>query len=269
MNFRNPQYSNFPPVVKNLLILNGLFFLATIALESTYNFDLREYLGLRYPFSSEFKPYQLITYMFMHGGFWHLFVNMFGLWMFGKGLEQVWGSKRFLTFYMVSGIVAGLVHYLVFYLQIAPQLDLITEVLKTPSLDGLMQIAENSPYVQITSDQFAYYKSMSINNPDGFSNMLTNSLLDLKEVMVNRTNVVGASGSLFGILLGAAVLFPNSMVYIYMAFPLKMKYFVILYALFELYNGVAGSNDGIAHFAHLGGMVGGFILLYKWGYFKR
>src|SRR5210317_2072428 len=109
--FRPTGFRILPPVVKNLLIINGLFFLATMALSS--RIDLSNYLGLHYPVSPWFKPHQFVTYMFMHGGFGHIFFNMFALWMFGNALENVWGPKRFLIYYMVTGIGAGLLHLLV------------------------------------------------------------------------------------------------------------------------------------------------------------
>ena len=108
-----------PLVIKNLLIINGLFFLATFAFGSAFNIDLFKFLGLHYPGSHDFGVWQFVSYMFMHGGIWHIFFNMFALWMFGSVLENVWGPKRFLNYYLVTGIGAGLVHILVAYIRIS------------------------------------------------------------------------------------------------------------------------------------------------------
>jgi len=116
-----------PPVVKNLLIINALFFLATIAFQKVYNIDLADYLGLHYFGAEKFSPYQFITYMFMHGNFSHILFNMFALWMFGNVLENYWGPKRFLIYFIVTGIGAALVHYIVFYFEISPVLSAIND----------------------------------------------------------------------------------------------------------------------------------------------
>ena len=116
--FRPQGFSILPPVVKNLLIINGVFFLATIAFEYVWRIDLADYLGLHYIGASDFRPYQFVTYMFMHGSFAHIFFNMFALWMFGNSIENVWGPKRFLIFYFVCGIGAGLTQELVQYIQL-------------------------------------------------------------------------------------------------------------------------------------------------------
>ena len=111
--FRPQGFSILPTVVKNLLIINAIFFLATWTAESVWRIDLSQYLGLHYIGASDFRPYQFVTYMFMHGGFAHLFFNMFALWMFGNSIENAWGPKRFLIFYFVCGIGAGLTQELV------------------------------------------------------------------------------------------------------------------------------------------------------------
>ena len=117
--FRPQGFSILPPVVKNLLIINVIFYLATWAAQVAWHIDLSDYLGLHYIGASDFRPYQFVTYMFMHGGFAHLFFNMFALWMFGNSIENVWGPKRFLIFYFVCGIGAGLTQELVQYIQLA------------------------------------------------------------------------------------------------------------------------------------------------------
>ena len=220
-NFRPGGFAVLPTVVKNLLIINVLFFLATIAAQSVFRIDLADYLGLHYICASDFQPFQLVTYMFMHGSFAHLFFNMFALWMFGNTLENIWGSNRFLLFYFVCGIGAGLVQELVQYIQYATTLQAYTSV----NIGG--HIVPMGEYL----------------------NLLT---------------TVGASGAVYGILLAFGMMFPNSTLYIYFAIPIKAKWFVLLYGVIELFSGLGGAADGVAHFAHLGGMLFGLILILYW-----
>lgn len=204
--------SSIPVVTRNLIIINVLFWLASIVLANK-GIDLTRYLGLHFFSSDQFLPHQLITYMFMHATldmqgnivFGHVFFNMFAVFMFGRTLETVWGAKRYLIYYMFTGIGAGLVQELVWYIQIDPM----------------------------------YY---------------------------NYVVTVGASGAVFGILLAFGVLFPNSQLFIIpFPFPIKAKYFVIGYGVLELFMGVANfSGDNVAHFAHLGGLLFGLILILYW-----
>lgn len=220
-NFRPGGFAVLPTVVKNLLIINVLFFLATIAAQSVFRIDLADYLGLHYIEASDFQPFQLVTYMFMHGSFAHLFFNMFALWMFGNTLENIWGPNRFLLFYFVCGIGAGLVQELVQYIQYATTLQAYTSV----NMHG--HIIPMGEYL----------------------NLLT---------------TVGASGAVYGILLAFGMMFPNSTLYIYFAIPIKAKWFVLIYGVIELFSGLGGAADGVAHFAHLGGMLFGLILILYW-----
>lgn len=235
--FRPSGFRILPTVVKNLLIINGLFFLATIALSS--RIDLTNFLGLHYPVSPLFKPHQFVTYMFMHGGFGHIFFNMFALWMFGNALENVWGPKRFLIYYMVTGIGAGLLHLLVLYFQISGLEGKI-------SPEMVSEIRESGAAILMEGKNYA------------------DPLLGKLNLLYNTTTV-GASGAVFGILLGFGMLFPNALIYLYFAIPIKAKYFVIGYGALELFFGLQNSQgDNIAHFAHLGGMLWGFILIRLW-----
>ena len=221
----NEQYSPtgfrvLPPVVKHLLIINVLFFLAMITLKR-FNIDLNDMLGLHFFKASDFRPYQLITYMFMHGNFEHLFFNMFALWMFGNTIENIWGAKRFLLFYMVCGIGAGLCQEAVQYIQ----------------------------YVTTLAD----YANV---------NMGGGQVVPMAAYL-NMMNTVGASGAVYGLLLAFGMLFPNAMIYLYFLFPIKAKWFVIGYAVIEVLSGFF-SNGNIAHFAHLGGMLFGLLLIMHW-----
>ncbi len=168
------------------------------------------------------QPWSLFTYMFMHGGFQHIFFNMFALWMFGRTLEQVWGPKRFLSYYMVCGIGAGLVQELVQYIQY------VTELSQYDSVNTGIAVIPMAEYL-------------------------------------NLMTTVGASGAIYGILLAFGMLFPNSQMFVFpIPFPVKAKYFVMGYAALEIFLGLGASTDGVAHFAHLGGMIFGFILIMYW-----
>ncbi len=234
--YRPTGFRILPPVVKNLIIINGLFFLATMALSSTI--DLADYLGLHYPVSPLFKPHQFVTYMFMHGGIGHIFFNMFALWMFGNALENVWGPKRFLIYYMVTGIGAGVLHLLVIHFQVmSVEAKLSPELIAQVRDTGYGILHENKNFVD--------------------------PLLGKLNILYNTTTV-GASGAVFGILLGFGMLFPNSLIYLYFAIPIKAKYFVMGYGALELILGFTRSGDNIAHFAHLGGMIFGYFLILYW-----
>jgi membrane associated rhomboid family serine protease len=230
------NYTLLPPVVKNLLIINGIMYLATVVFE-TRGIDLAEILGLRFFTARNFEIWQPITYMFMHGSFGHLFFNMFALWMFGASLENTWGTNRFLLYYMVCGIGAGLIQMLVIGLQI----NSLSHVL---SPETIQMIRENG--LQILNENKNYLGEM------GEFNRALNTV------------TVGASGSVFGLLLAFGMMYPNSVIYIYFLLPLKAKWFVIFYGALELLLGFTGTNDGVAHFAHLGGMLFGFFLILYW-----
>ena len=236
--FRPGGFNVLPMVVKNLLIINGLFFLATIALDSM-GIDLFKTLALYYPSSNQFGIWQLVTYMFMHGGFTHVLFNMFALWMFGNVLENVWGPRRFLNYYLITGVGAGLTHILVAYIRI-----LSSGYELTPDQ---LEMIYNEGYQVLQSGRNYANPAMSFYN-----------------IMIN-VPTVGASGAVFGILLAFGMMFPNSLIYIYFAFPMKAKYFVILYGVIELVSGISNrTGDNVAHFAHLGGMFFGYFLIMYW-----
>jgi|TARA_B100001741_G_scaffold198007_1_gene163328 membrane associated rhomboid family serine protease len=228
--YRPGNFNELPVVVKNLLIINGLLFLATVSL-SNLGIDLVKIFGLHQFQSNDFRPHQLITHIFMHGSFTHLFFNMFALWMFGKILENIWGEKRFLIYYMITGIGAAFIHLLISQYQIISISNQIPE---------LVSIAIEGKY-----------------NPSiPLSKKLTQLII---------TPTVGASGAVFGLLLAFGMLFPNALLYLYFAIPIKAKYFVIGYGILELYAGISNNPaDNVAHFAHLGGMIFGYILIKYW-----
>jgi membrane associated rhomboid family serine protease len=263
-----------PPVVKNLLILNGLFFLATIAFESAWGISLVDIFGLRYLAAEKFAPYQFITYMFMHGGFAHILFNMFALWMFGNTLENLWGPKKFLIYYIVTGIGAALVHYVTIYFMLQPDLALMNQFLSDPTMQSLNSLVNNHRFQinQFSGDIWLAFSSFQADinqlsrNPDNYAALQRSIefVADYKTHFLNQPNVIGASGAVFGILLAFGMTFPNAIIYLYFAIPVKAKYFVIFYGLLELYLGFARTSSNVAHFAHLGGMVFGYFLLMYW-----
>ena len=236
--YRPASFSQLPEVVKNLLIINGLLFLGTISLENL-GINLTQHLALHQFQSVNFKPHQLITHFFMHANLTHLRFNMFALWMFGKFLENFWGAKKFLIYYMFTGLGAAALHLGVSQYEI---LNLKSQI-NTSDLNYLL---ENG-------------KSILENNQN-----YSNEFMGKLNLLIN-TPTVGASGAVFGILLAFGMLFPNTLLYIYFAIPIKAKYFVMIYGVLELYAGLSNNPaDNVAHFAHLGGMLFGFILIKYW-----
>ena len=265
-NFRSPL-SDLPPVVKNLLIINALMLLATWVLEQS-GINLKQILGLHFFASEHFSPYQIVTHMFMHGDFMHLLSNMFALFIFGRVLESVWGPKRFLIYYMLTGLGAAALHTFVLWLDYSSMQKAFVAFSNTPTPDLLLAFVKEhlgSP----TSGFYNFITDWS-DNPD--SAYLINQGLDIAqravEQSINSGNayVVGASGAVFGILLAFGMLFPNTeMMLIFLPIPIKAKYFVIAYGAFELFSGFQQRvGDDVAHFAHLGGMLFGFILIKYW-----
>ena len=270
--FQPRGFSFLPVVVKNLLIINGIFFLATIVFERTLHIDLIDILGLHFLTSEKFQPYQIISYMFMHGSFGHIFFNMFALWMFGSAIENFWGPKRFLIYYLITGIGAALLHYTIVYFQIRPVMDMINNFTVDPTNDGLLSFLNSSYFqggLEGIPEKFqifrSHYNALLVSNPTEAMSLAVEFMHSYKEAFLNAPVIVGASGALFGLLLAFGMMFPNSVIYLYFAIPIKAKWFVILYGAIELFSGVSNtSGDNVAHFAHLGGMLFGFILIKLW-----
>jgi membrane associated rhomboid family serine protease len=264
MSFNRPSSLGYlPPVVKNLIIINVLFFIATLLAESKFGFDLSDLLGMHFPGSEKFQFFQLLTYLFMHGNFQHIFFNMLAVWMFGSVLENYWGSKKFLIFYLITGIGAAFTHYVVLYYdQIRPMLNAVESYIANPDINAFKDF--------VISERLNPLILNEINNLVSSGNVSEALTLSTEYANMYRTealnapNVVGASGSVFGLLLAYGMLFPNQIIYLYFAIPIKAKYFVMLYGAIELYSGLSGAQSGIAHFAHLGGMLFGFILIKWW-----
>lgn len=217
-----------PTITKNLLIINILAYLAmTLLVATTGNsgapIDLNNIFGLHFFMASDFRIYQLFTYMFMHGSLQHIFFNMFALWMFGCVVENVWGPKKFLFYYILCGIGAGI----------------------------FQEIAQ---FVNYAIEGYGAYQYIT----DGSIRIPMNAFL-------NQWTTVGASGSIYGILLAFGMIFPEQRIFIFpLPVPIKAKWFVMIYAAVELFSAMGTTNDGVAHIAHLGGMVFGFFLIRYW-----
>jgi membrane associated rhomboid family serine protease len=266
--FRPQRFEILPFAVKNLLIINGLMFAATFVFKNTMNVNLIRVLGLHYFASDQFQPYQLISHMFMHGSVIHIFSNMFALWMFGSALENIWGTKKFLTFYFSCGLGGALMHLGITWWNYQ---EIAQDVISYQLHPGLTEFVS---LIQRHSDVLSGSYAKSIN--DFYNNWRSNpadpSFLEASRQMSTvvlkafaDVPIVGASGAVFGVLVAFGLLFPNVYLYLYFFFPLKAKYFVIFYAAFELYAGISGSQDGVAHFAHIGGALVGFIIVKYWG----
>jgi membrane associated rhomboid family serine protease len=227
--YRPGGFQLIPPVIKNLIIINVIIYLAQYTLGEVFNTKLIDLFALHDVRSPLFRPHQLITYLFLHGSWQHVLYNMLALWVFGSMLENYWGAKRFLMFYMICGIGAAVAHLAALYPEMTPAFN------------------EFHEYPIIDQQQYG-------DNPNLPMNAAT----------------LGASGAVFGCLAAAAWLFPNTYLYIYFLFPVKIKWVVIFYAAGELVSGVnPTAGDNVAHWAHLGGGLVGLLLVMYWNRTNR
>lgn len=254
-------FNILPPGVKNLLIINILAFFATFVFLKTGRADLTELFGLHFPGATNFHVWQFVTYMFMHANFSHIFFNMFALWMFGAAVENTWGTKRFLIYYFITGLGAALVHYLITFFQIHPMLTLLNQFLDSPSLETYRYLAENAKDIRF-HDMLSNNLMVLQQNP-GSLDEIVNITANAKAQYLDSFNIIGASGAVYGVLLAFGMLFPNDYIYVYFMLPIKAKWFVIIYGVIELVTGLS-TSDGVAHFAHLGGMLFGIVVILLW-----
>jgi membrane associated rhomboid family serine protease len=248
-------------VVKNLLILNILMFVAGLIFDPSI-------LSLHYPGSAAFQPYQIVTHFFMHAGVAHLFFNMFALVMFGSQLEALMGPRRFLFYYFFCAIGGAVLHMSVDYFQISHLESLAGSFADHPTSETFHRFFENVPFKRLNVEfKEAIYemgKMLDQGNPN-ISEQALNAMqqfIDFKK----STQVVGASGAIFGLLLAFGVFFPNQeLMLIFFPVPIKAKFFIPLLMLIELFLGMKQfSWDNIAHFAHLGGALFGLLLILFW-----
>ena len=269
MNNYRP-YSGITPAVKILIIINVIMYLLTLMFDKRTGTNLSNTLGLHLPQSEYWAPYQYITHMFMHGSFTHLFFNMFALFMFGRVLESVWGSNRFLVYYFVTGLGAAALNSAVGWWGYHKMYDQFLAFQNTPE-PGLLaefiraHISHPAPWVWELIDNWT-------NNPTSIQYTQAGEEL-FRRVITETVNIptIGASGAIFGILLAFGMLFPNTELFLmFIPIPIKAKYFVIGYGVIEFFMGIQNSvGDNVAHFAHLGGMLFGFILLKFWSRNRR
>ncbi|MCX6240470.1 MAG: rhomboid family intramembrane serine protease [Bacteroidetes bacterium] len=256
-----------PLVVKNLLIINLLCFVATMSLESAFRIDLTNIFGLHYFKSDLFRSYQFVTYMFFHADFQHILYNMFALWMFGYLLENVWGPKRFLTYYMITGIGAALVQTAINYWHISGYEAAALAYSSAPSPDAFLAFVKTCPprsqeLLDNMNTLLSQWQSSS-----GEVNYQQQSVVYVYDLIRQQMDIstIGASGAVFGILLAFGMMFPNMLVFLYFLFPIKAKWLVIGYGAIEVFLGISNNpSDNVAHFAHLGGMIFGFFLIMYW-----
>ncbi|MCR5198937.1 MAG: rhomboid family intramembrane serine protease [Prevotella sp.] len=222
------MFRNIPTVTKNLLLINVVVFLATLVLSS--QFDMAEFGKLHFFLAPDFHLYQLITYQFLHADLTHIFFNMFALWMFGCVIERVWGPQRYLIYYLVCGIGAGLCQELVQYIEYS------SSELAGLSIDSMIPVQTNSGTIMMTVGSY-----------------------------LNSWGTVGASGAVYGILLAFGMTFPNERIFIFpLPVPIKAKWFICIYAAIELFSAMSSRGDHVAHMAHLGGMLFGLLLILYW-----
>lgn len=254
-----------PTGVKHLLIINVLAFIATVVLRNSSTIDIERWAALYYIGNDHFRPWQYITYMFLHGSVEHIFFNMFALWMFGFTLENYWGTRRFVIYYLLCGIGAGMFHTAVIGLTSLPVLNAINAYAASPSPDALLQLYNDHFQGIINPAWITEVTNMWRSGvPADYGIETTSALMDVYNNRIIGVPTVGASGAIYGILLAFGMTFPNERIYLYFLVPMKAKWFVIGYAVIELVTGILGTNDGIAHFAHLGGMLVGFIIILVW-----
>jgi membrane associated rhomboid family serine protease len=248
------KFGSTPPVVKNLIYINIVMFVATWV-TSSYGIDLTQKLGLHFFESRLFTPVQIISHMFMHGSIPHLFFNMFALWMFGKILESVWGSQRFFIYYIITGLGAAAIHTLVNYIQYS-------------HIESAIIAFSNSPSPALFSEIVTRYfnpNAASMFDSQPFDPQLAKELLYSGLQGLKDVPTIGASGAVYGVLLAFGMLFPNTeLMLLFPPIPIKAKWMVIGYGALELYLGLDQPGSNIAHFAHLGGMLFGFILIKYW-----
>ena len=239
MNGYGRGFLGLPPVVKNIILINVIMLFADFTVSRVLGIDLTTMLGLYFPKSEQFMPLQLVTYMFMHGNLLHLIFNMYALFIFGQVLEQVWGPKRFLVYYMVCGLGAAFIHETVIFIQ----------------YEKIMNVISSEQLEMVLNEGAKYFREGKV---------FTNELMKDLQLILN-VPTVGASGAVFGILLAFGMLFPNTqLMLLFPPIPIRAKYFVIGYGAIELYLAFTQPGSNIAHAAHLGGMFFGYLLIKHW-----
>lgn len=262
--FRPSRFEILPLVIKNLLIICGLIYLAQFTFSGKGNTFLLDWFALHHVKSPLFKPWQLITHMFLHGDFWHLFGNMFALWMFGSVLESLWGPKRFLTFFFLCGIGAAAIHLGFLWYEYQGLLKDFMIIKLQPSSDNIISFYQKYGLAQHSDGAFYLNQFLSDTNNSTYLNQAAKFIAEITNKVVSEPTI-GASGAVFGVLAAFVYLFPNTYIYLYFFVPVKAKYLIILYGAYELYFAFKNSSgDNVAHWAHIGGALVGIILVINW-----
>lgn len=268
--FRPSRFEILPVVIKNLLIINGLVFLAQNTLQGpTVSFSFEDALALHAWQSSLFRPWQLVTHMFLHGSFMHILGNMFALWMFGSVLENLWGSRRFLIFYMVCGLGAALIHLLFLNWELGPVVRDYTAIAQQHLSGGAYEsdamiifIKKYAIAFQNGVDPIAYLREQP--HDPVLLNQVFNAITAYYQHYLN-TATIGASGAIFGVLAAFVYLFPNTYIYIYFLVPIKAKWIGLMYFGYELFYAIKNSaGDDVARWAHVGGAIVGLLIVITW-----
>lgn len=267
--FRPSRFEILPLIIKNLLIINVLFFLAQQAFEAKGSISLEDLFGLHHVRSPLFQPWQIITHMFLHGSLGHLFANMFALWMFGSVLENMWGPKRFITFYFLCGLGAALIQLASLWYQFHDVLSLFLTIKNQPTPDTVSLFFHQ--YGLVDSEKGASLLNAYLSEPSNvqISNQVVAYISDITYTAISNPTI-GASGAVFGILAAFVYLFPNTHIYLYFLVPIKAKWIGLGYFGYEIFSAIQNSpGNNIAHWAHVGGGIVGFLLVITWNKTNR
>jgi membrane associated rhomboid family serine protease len=264
--YRVSQHNEFPPVIKNLIIINCLMLFARTQIDIKYDNWFSNTFALFSFDSKNFMPWQIITHMFMHFDMQHLLFNMVGLWFFGRKLEILWGSKRFLGFYFFAGLGATVLSISIAAFTNHLLLADIQSFLAQPNAEHFASfLKSHSPISSMSSQVFQVLDEWR-NEPKnpGYVNFAM-QYIDFVKSTVPQTISMGASGAVFGVLAAFGYLFPNTELMTLIPIPIKAKYLILGYAATEIYLGYKNSaGDNVAHWAHIGGALFGFLLVFYW-----
>jgi membrane associated rhomboid family serine protease len=268
-NYYQPSNTVLPPVIKGIIIINVIVFIITSAAQYLgFKQELFNLFALHYYASDLFQPHQFVTYGFMHGGLGHIFFNMFALWMFGAMLENYWGSKRFLIYFIFTVIGAGITQMASQYFELSALSKHVSVFVNHPDpMDFRILFEQNMDGMGAEFRSYGEQLAANFEAQPHNVEIIENAVIFAQNLIPYQasTPLVGASGGVYGILLAFGMMFPNMLIYLYFLIPIKAKYFVIGYGLLELYTSMQNNpGDNVAHLAHLGGMIFGLIMILMW-----
>lgn len=251
------MFSQIPQITKNILILNVLFFIVTMIMQQQ-GVDLEQILGAHYIGSPSFQPFQIVTHFFMHADLLHLFMNMWLFVMLGAFLEKLWGPKKFFIFYLICALSAfALLNMIGMYDLFKYKNALISQDFPIDSINTIIRKSADGPLL------YSNLQDLKLVALDG--DMVYGNENLINYVQLSRSTMVGASGAIFGIMTAFAILFPNTEFYLYFAIPVKAKYLVGAYLIFEVVMALQNkADDPVAHLAHIGGAIAGAIIVLIW-----